>query len=245
MTTAAERSGAPRVAGATRYHMDVDVRSDSTAAKLVRLVGSGKRVLELGCATGYMSRALRDRGCTVVGIEIDEEAAERATEFCERVVVADLDRIDFERELGDERFDVVVAGDVLEHLKDPLSVLVAVKKHVEPGGYMVASVPNVAHGSVRLALLSGSFPYSERGLLDRTHLRFFTRESMEALFERAGFVIEHFERQECAIDASEVPYDERAVPAGLPEALSKDLDARTYQFLSVSYPVGAEAGGWP
>src|SRR5215211_1884080 len=104
-----------------RYHFDsIDIESDSVHADVVRLVGDAPRVLELGPATGYMSQAFADRGCKVVGIEIDPEMAQRANEFCERMILGDLDTLDFDEELGGERFDAIVAADVLEHLKDPL-----------------------------------------------------------------------------------------------------------------------------
>src|SRR5213593_4394013 len=104
---------------------DVDAQRNSTDKNILRLVGKNKRVLELGCACGQMSRALGEQGCTVVGIEIHPDAARTAADVCERVIVGDLDCLDFSRELGADRFDVVLAADVLEHLKDPLSVLKA------------------------------------------------------------------------------------------------------------------------
>src|SRR5947208_3182527 len=100
--------------GVCRYHVEIDMNSNSTQAIVVRLIGSGKRVLELGCATGHMSRVLRDRDCQIVAIEIDSSAAERACAFCERIIVGDLDHMNLDRELGSDRFDVVVASDVLE-----------------------------------------------------------------------------------------------------------------------------------
>jgi SAM-dependent methyltransferase len=196
----------------------------------------GKKVLELGCATGYMSRVLRDRGCKVVAVEMDATAAARASQFCDRVIVADLDRVDLSRELGEELFDVIVAADVLEHLKDPLRVLRRIRPHLEPGGRVVASIPNVAHGSVRLALLTGTFPYSEVGLLDRTHLRFFTAASVERLFADAGFHISHVHRQRRALDRSEVPFDRAALPSGVVEAIAADPEALTYQFIVTAEP---------
>ena len=90
---------------------------------MVQLVGTDRRVLELGPATGHMTRVLRDRGCTVVGIEVDPEMANQAAEFAERVIVGNLDKLDLDEELGSDRFDVIVAADVLEHLTDPLSAL--------------------------------------------------------------------------------------------------------------------------
>src|SRR4051794_9876571 len=162
-----------------RYDFDeVDVESGSVHADVVRLVGEGARVLELGPATGYMSRAMAKRGCSVVGIELDAKMAEQASKVCERVIVGDLDELDLERELGEERFDAIVAADVLEHLKEPLATLNRLRPYLGEDGAFVISVPNVAHGSVRLALLEGRFDYRDIGLLDATHLRFFTRESL-------------------------------------------------------------------
>jgi SAM-dependent methyltransferase len=223
--------------GPFRYDFEIDLEADSTHANIVRLVGEGKRVLELGPATGYMSRVLRDRGCAVTGIELDPRMAEVAHEHLDRLIVGDVEALDLAAELGGERFDVILASDVLAHLKDPLRVLRELRPFLAEGGYLAASVPNVAHGSVRLALLEGSFPYSERGLLDVTHLRFFTRESLGELMDSAGFVVCDVIRQPIDIDASEVPFDSDAVPSELRSALEADPDAITYQFIVRALPV--------
>jgi len=133
--TAAEK------ADGARYDFDIDVDTQSTHAKVVRLVGRHKRVLELGCATGYMSRVLRDHGCQVVGVELDAAMAARAEAYCDRLIVGDLDRLDLAEGLGDDRFDVIVAADILEHLKDPWAVLRSLRPYLRPGGYLVASLP--------------------------------------------------------------------------------------------------------
>lgn len=215
----------------------IDRESDSVHADVVRLVGDASRVLELGPATGYMSHAFADRGCKVVGIEIHSEMAKRASQFCERVIVGDLDSLNFEAELGDERFDVIVAADVLEHLKDPLDALNRLRPFLKSDGCFVISVPNVAHGSVRLALLSGHFDYQNTGLLDSTHLRFFTRGTLEQLLDEAELGLAELHRHELNLDASEVPFDPEAVPSQVQEALDNDLDARTYQFVVKAIPM--------
>lgn len=219
-----------------QYLSELDPNSDSAPARALRLVGTDKRVLELGGAVGQMSKLLRDRGCQVVSLEIGAPAAALASEFCERVIVGDLDQLDLAQELGDDSFDVILATDVLEHLKDPLATLLKVKQHLRPEGYVVASLTNIAHGSVRLALLGGQFQYAQQGLLDAAHLRFYTRETMEQLFEDAGLVIGHLERVERKIEESEVRWDKAAAPPGLVETLSQDPEALTYQFVIVAYP---------
>ena len=228
------------LAGSCRYEIEIDMSSNSTHATVVRLVGSGKRVLELGCATGHMSRVLQERGCQIVAIEMDALAADRASAYCERVIIGDLDQMNLDRELGDDLFDVVVAADVLEHLKYPAAALRGVKNFLKPEGYVVVSLPNVAHLSIRLAILAGRFPYAETGLLDRTHLRFFTRESAEKLFDDAGFAIGHFQAMpHVPPDPArfEVPYNPGAFPAPLIETLTSDPEAWTYQFAVLAYPL--------
>lgn len=225
-----------------RYDFDViDLDSGSTHADVVLLTGEDKRVLELGPAGGYMTRAFTERGCTVVGIEIDAESARRAAIHCERMIVGDLDTLDLERELGDDRFDVIVAADVLEHLKDPLGALQRLRGFLTDDGAFVLSVPNVAHGSVRLALLSGRFDYQEIGLLDRTHLHFFTHDSLAEMLDDAELGIVALNRHDLNLDASEVPFDEGAVAPELRAALDADPDARTYQFVVKAVPM-ARAG---
>lgn len=223
---------------APRYDFDaIDLDSGSVHADVVRLVGGARRVLELGPATGYMTRVLEAQGARVVGIEIDPQMAERAAPHCERMIVGDLDTLDIEAALGDDRFDAIVAADVLEHLKDPLATLERLRPFLAPDGCFVISVPNVAHGSVRLALLSGRFEYRDIGLLDATHLRFFTRETLEQLLDDAELGLAELRRHELNLDASEVPFEADAVPAELREALERDPDARTYQYVVKAIPM--------
>lgn len=173
----------------SRYDTDVDLSNHNNSHTLmVELVGGNKRVLDVGCATGYLARALISRGCTVSGFEADPAAAEEARPLLDKLVVGDVEEVDLAAAFGAGNFDVVVFGDVLEHLRDPLTVLRRATRLLAPGGTVVASIPNVAHGSVRLALLHGRFDYQPLGLLDFSHLRFFTKASIETLFADAGLV---------------------------------------------------------
>lgn len=228
-----------------RYDTAIDLRAESTHTRVLSLVGQRQRVLELGCSTGQMTRVLKERGCQVVAIEADVEAAKRAEEHCEHMVVGDLEALDFDVELGERRFDVIIAADVLEHLKAPEMVLGRLRPFLAPGGYLVASVPNVAHGSVRLALLGGSFPYAETGLLDRTHLRFYNRESLTEMVSEGGFCPVHIDTVDLEIERSEVPFALGPEAQAFLDSLNTHPDALTYQFLVLAFPTTPPLGPVP
>ena len=217
---------------ASKYETEPVLDDGNTShALIVDLVGTGKRVLDVGCATGYLAEVLARRGCEVVGIEADPDAARRAEEVCEKVLAGDVEEMDLESKLEGETFDVIVFGDMLEHLKDPARALGRLEPFLRDGGYMVASIPNVAHGSVRLALLRGEFRYRRLGLMDDTHLRFFTRQSVERLFEDAGFLITGLMRTVRGIFDTEVEVDRESFSEEVLRAVQQDPEALTYQFV--------------
>ena len=154
-------------------------------ALLLEQVPSGARVLDVGCAEGYVSRELRERGCAAVGVEADASAAERARRWCDEVIVGDVEAADVRARVTGP-YDRVLFGDVLEHLRDPASVLRWARELLAPDGLVVASLPNIAHWTARRELVRGRFPREDHGLFDRTHLRFFTRASARELLESAG-----------------------------------------------------------
>jgi 2-polyprenyl-3-methyl-5-hydroxy-6-metoxy-1,4-benzoquinol methylase len=214
-----------------------DPAPDSSHNLVMGLVPPGARVLEFGCATGYMSEALKTRlGCSVTGVELFAEAAEYARAHCNRVILGDAENLDFNHLLGADRFDAILFADVLEHLRDPGAVLVRVRPFLADDGAVIASIPNVAHGSVRLALLHGEFRYRDVGLLDRTHLRFFTRDSIQDLFEASGYVVTHWLRRRKGIAETEIHSPGRPAPQSVLELLAADPEATTYQFVVRAAP---------
>lgn len=146
-------------------------------------------VLECGCSSGFISRLISSNGGPkVIGIEIDEEAAERAREVCKLVISSDLNSKGWSNRI-DQKFDLITFGDVLEHLIDPLATLREAQCLLNPGGRILISLPNVAHWSIRAKLLLGRFEYKPTGLMDYTHLRFFTTITGTRLIEDAGYTI--------------------------------------------------------
>lgn len=216
----------------SRYDYRFNPEDDGTAAQLCRLVGPGRRVLELGCAAGAMSAVLtRHYHCSVSGIEADPDAAAEARAHADRVWVADLDANGWETLPGGDRFDVVLAADVLEHLRDPLACVLRARDLLADGGRLVISVPNIAHGGVLAALLCDAFPYRDTGLLDRTHVHFFTRHSLAQMLCRAGFAIDTVQTVDTGPWHPEFAAYWQALPDALREALAQNPAGRAYQII--------------
>lgn len=225
-----------------KYEAKIDLRNHNTShALLVELVGRDHRVLDIGCAGGDLGRVLRRRGCRVSGVEVDPAAAQAAEQVLDEVLVGDVGELDLVDHFGTESFDVVVFGDVLEHLADPLAVLRKVLPLLAGSGSVVASIPNVAHGSVRLSLLQGRFDYRPLGLLDSTHLRFFTRGSVHELLREAGLVPIDMRRTTAGIFDTEVAIRREDFDEGVVDAVVGDPDSTTYQFVFRAVAQGTPA----
>jgi SAM-dependent methyltransferase len=158
---------------------------------LALIPASARRLVEIGCSSGALAREFK-RGaptCHYRGVEIDPGYAELAKRYCDEVVVCDLDGADegFWQACSDR--DCWIFGDTLEHLKDPWAVLRRIRSLIPPSGSVVACIPNAQHWSMQAKLSVGDFRYRDSGLLDRTHLRWFTRQTILESFREAGFEI--------------------------------------------------------
>ncbi|NEU83752.1 glycosyltransferase [Nostoc sp. UIC 10630] len=202
--------------------------------KMLNLIGDNQRVVDFGCATGYFAQLLSRKGCIVTGVEINLDAAKVAEQYCKEVIVADLDFVSVTEILPSQEFDVAVFGDVLEHLRNPWKVLEETKQILKKDGYVIASIPNIAHGAIRLSLLQGKFEYTELGILDNTHLRFFTRETVEELFKIPGYFVNIADRTKLEVfsESSLIPQNKREqFDSNTIKQIEEDKDADTLQFI--------------
>ncbi len=171
-------------------------RPDVVEAIIKNNLPTGK-VLEIGCAGGATGKNLKEKLSvqTYVGIEISPEAADMAKNHLDRVIVADIENTDLASEHGLKpgEFDLLLALDVLEHLYDPWDSLAELSRYVKPGGYVVASIPNIQNITIVQDLIKGNWQYQDAGILDATHLRFFTRETSKKIFSGAGLTIKCIE----------------------------------------------------
>ena len=164
---------------------------------VMKLVPEGvKRVLDVGCSNGTLGQALKQRdGAHVTGIELDEAMGVEARRRLDAVHVASVDDDALFEALGDRTFDCVIFADLLEHLVDPWTTLGRFVERLEPDGVVVASLPNIRHfTTIRTLLFQGYWPYRDRGIHDRTHMRFFTLRNIRELFESAGLTIRQVDR---------------------------------------------------
>ena len=158
---------------------------------LLRLWGgrSGLDVLDIGCGFATTSHEIQKLGNRVTGIDSSAAALTKAAERVGRVLHADIVNADsVHAAIGSDQFDVLIFADVLEHLPWPSIVLREYMRYLRPGGTVIVSLPNVGLWAVRLSMLAGRFEYADTGVLDRTHLRFFTRRSARALLEGADLI---------------------------------------------------------
>jgi SAM-dependent methyltransferase len=154
----------------------------------------GKRILDVGCAAGELGHALRQAGAIeVVGIEQSAEAASLAKQKLDHVFVGDAQDLALPPE--DAGFDYIIFADVLEHTADPWSALASFKRYLKDDGRVVASIPNIRFYSIIVRLIFNRWGYRDSGILDSTHLRFFTLPTIKEMFEGAGFRLERVERK--------------------------------------------------
>jgi len=225
---------------ASRYTAEINFRHINNSQVLaIGRVPAKSRVLDLGAADGSVAAALQRLGCRIWAVELDPVAAEAAKRFCQDVAVEDLNQLDLAERFGGQRFDVVLMLDILEHLTEPAAVLRRVTSILADGGWGIISLPNIAHLSVRLSLLEGKFTYTDLGLLDRTHLRFFNRAGVDELLQEAGWGMFELVRSTREFGTTEINV-EGADPE-LVHRLESDIEARTYQFVIGAAPLGSKA----
>lgn len=199
-----------------------------------RIPATVRKVLDVGCLGGAFGQALKaDRpGLTVWGIESDAFAASVASRRLDRVINGS-----YPDAMPDERFDCIVFNDVLEHMVDPWTALGRTRELIEPDGVVVASIPNVRSVIVWWPLVRyGTWHYRDYGILDRTHLRFFTRSSMVELFEQAHFAVH-------AVLPSELMPSVGVLPRMFHLVGRRGTDFLAKRFVIVARPVAVTGGG--
>lgn len=215
------------------YSHSIGDPETSSLAAIAASVPAGSRVLDVGCGSGTLGAYLVSvKQCRVDGITYNPEEAELARATYRSVTVLDLDRDVLD--LPDASYDVVVCADVLEHLRQPQRVLAAAQGWLAEQGVLLVSVPNVAYAGLVGSLLLGHFRYGPEGLLDETHVRFFTRESLLSLLEEQGWRATSVQPIRRDFHESEFSRELSDLPPAVQRYLFSRSDSAAYQFVSAA-----------
>ena len=213
------------------YHYEKLYGQGENAADIVlAMVPPGARVLELGAGPGSITRRLRaERDSRVTAVELESSFLPHLAPHCERVIQANLNETAWVGEVGAERFDALVAADVLEHLNRPQDLLRACESLLAPEGSVVISLPHIGHAVIHACLMDEDFEYRDAGLLDSTHIRFFGLKNMQALVEGAGFKVVDAGFVSRAPEDTEYADRWRRAPDDLKAAVLRNPHATVYQ----------------
>ncbi|RZJ62693.1 MAG: class I SAM-dependent methyltransferase [Acidovorax sp.] len=227
-----------------RYNYAFDPDGDAWAARLLRRLPPEGAVLELGPGPGAMTKVMVDRGYSVTVVENDPGAIPSLNALGVEVINGNLEGDDWIDKLQGRRFDAVLACDVLEHLRSPEHVLKALAPIMQPAGALIISIPNVSYGGVVAGLINGAFDYTDTGLLDRTHLRFFTRRSMEQSLLELGWSPRMWEPYRHPIEGSEFAWCWNALSEAQRQSLATGcVDFDVYEWMVVATPA-VDSSAW-
>ncbi|MFD1710174.1 methyltransferase domain-containing protein [Ottowia sp. GY511] len=220
-----------------RYNYAFDPDGEDWPARLLRQVPPGASILELGPGPGAMTNVMMERGHAVTVVENDPHAVAALKSRGVEIIEADLNALDWREQLHGRTFGALLACDVLEHLHDPAATLLALRDLAEPAARLVISMPNVAYAGLVAGLRLGMFEYADTGLLDRTHMRFFTRSSLGRLLMTTGWASEHWEGLHLPVEASEFVWAWQQLDEASRQALVSGWpEFDVYEWMTVATP---------
>ena len=226
------------------YARKTEAGERTSLAALAGHIPSGARVLDLGCGCGELGRLLAARDGAAAGpidgLTINDDEARQAAALYRRVELADLDACRLTEKFEAANYDIIVCADVLEHLRQSGRVLAECKPLLAAGGRLLLSIPNVGYAGLVAELMAGEFRYRTEGLLDETHLRFFTRQTLLRFLQEGDWVVEQIEPVERQLPESEFRVAFDALPPAVARHLLALPDALAYQFITIGRPRRAD-----
>jgi len=217
-----------------KYDFDLELYNDNPLAWIANTVEPESRVLEFGPANGRLTKHLKKtKNCQIDIVEIDEESGMQASKYAVNAMIGE-EKGDIEKYYWletEEKYDFVIFADVLEHLVNPWEVLKRCKKIIKSNGRILVSVPNVAHNSIIIDLINDKFQYNPTGLLDNTHLRFFTKGSFEKMAQNEGWVVVEERHNNIRVGETEIENTYADVPKEVYKALISRPQGNVYQYM--------------
>ena len=226
------------------YEREIEGGQRTSLSVLAARIGPGARVLDLGCGSGAIGRFLAQREGSIAsidGLTVNPAEADRARAHYRRVEVADLDQADITQIFECGAYDVIICADVLEHVRQSPRVLRACRELLAPRGTLLLSIPNASYCGLIAELMAGEFRYREEGLLDATHVRFFTRATLLRFLAENGWHADLLDTVGRELPDSEFHVAFDALPPAVARYLLALPDALTYQFIVQAKPIAADA----
>ena len=212
------------------YYRTFDAKDRNSMTAICQRVNTSSLVLDLGAGCGAIGEYLAtEKNCTVDGIDLHLEQTQQTNHY-RTIHSANLETEPLSKRLSDQ-YDTIICADLIEHLRNPQQLLVQLKDYLKPDGRLLLSVPNVAHIALICDLIEGAFEYRSEGLLDNTHVRFFTRHSLVNLLHNSGLGIVSIDQIELDPRHTEFDFHPDSFPPKLFNLLASRADALTYQFI--------------
>jgi 2-polyprenyl-3-methyl-5-hydroxy-6-metoxy-1,4-benzoquinol methylase len=220
------------IVGRFKYDVKTDGNCNNSQSVILSHIKPGSSVLEVGTSTGCMTKYLKEElNCSVTGIEVFEEAALKAALYADKMIVADLDKMNWVSKMENRKFDYIIFADVLEHLRNPNKVFNNALKFLSQGGQVIASIPNIAHNAIIMELMEDEFNYNSTGLLDDGHIFFFTENTVKDLFNSNGLEIYSWENVTVLPQDTEFNQEYDNFPTRVSELLLERTNGHIYQFV--------------
>lgn len=219
-----------------KYNYDLEMVTPNSNERIIRHIQKGKDILEFGPAYGRLTKYLHlELDCNVDIVEIDEEsgrvAAQYARTACLGPIAGDIEGMQWKQMLHGRCYDYIIFADVLEHLRHPENVLKEISVFLKDGGMVLCSFPNIAHSSIIISLWNNDFSYSDVGLLDNTHVHFFTRSTFEKMVEDIGYQIIITEEILSEVGSNEVKWNYSNIPSSVEKELKFREEGNIYQYV--------------
>ena len=220
----------------SKYDFELDLNTENSISLIINMIEANSRILEFGPANGRMTKYLSEKmGCVVDIVEIDEEAGKEASNYSKNSLVGtedgDIEKFYWLNKLKNEKYDSIIFADVLEHLRDPKKVIEECGALLKENGTIVMSVPNIAHNSILLNLINDEFEYKNVGLLDDTHIKFFTYKSLKRMIDESGYISVIENATYCRVGENEIDNNYEMVNKDIARELRKRNNGNLYQFV--------------
>ncbi|WHH57416.1 methyltransferase domain-containing protein [Petroclostridium sp. X23] len=215
-----------------RYETNIDFDKDSTLTCILKQIKKNSTVLEFGPATGYMTKYLKQElNCNVYIVEVEKKAFSHAIQYADGGLLGDIEGYAWKEKFKQIKFDYICFADVLEHLRNPREVVQESLTLLKDDGRLFVSIPNIAHNAIIINLINNKFEYKKTGLLDDTHIHFFTKHSLDQLLESSDMVVEKEEAIYNNVEDTEFNISFADVEGNVAEALQNRRFANVYQYV--------------